>query len=150
MLDSEMKEEFDQLCSAGETSGPCTEKQIADAELELKVQLPSQYRSFLSEYGAVVANGVELYGLPNIGADEMPLWQDVVKVKKQLVDWGQAGSENPSFVPITEDGTGVYFYLDASSAPETKIIAVGAGIEKTVSSDLFEFAVQMSKGEVAI
>ena len=145
-----MKEEFDQLCAAGETAGPCTEKQIADAEQELKIRFPSQYRSFLTEYGAVVANGLELYGLPSVGADEMPLWQDVVKVSKQLVDWGQAGSENPSYVPIAEDGTGVYFYLDASSAPETKIIAVGAGVEKTVSSDFFEFAIQMSKGEVTV
>ncbi|MBF9052309.1 SMI1/KNR4 family protein [Roseobacter sp. HKCCD9010] len=145
-----MKEEFDQLCAASETAGPCTEKQIADAERELKIRFPSQYRSFLSEYGAVVTNGVELYRLPGIGADEMPLWQDVVKVSKQLVDWGQAGSENQSFVPITEDGTGVYFYLDTSSAPKTKIVAVGAGIEKTVSSDLFEFVVQMSKGQVTV
>ena len=106
---NDMKEEFDQLCAAGETAGPCSEAQIADAERELKIRFPSQYRSFLSEYGAVVANGVELFGLPSIGADEMPLWQDVVNVSKQLVDWGQAGSENQSFVPIAEDGTGVYY-----------------------------------------
>lgn len=145
-----MKEEFYQLCAAGEIAGPCTEKQIAAAELELKIRFPSQYRSFLSKYGAVVANGIELYGLPSVGADEIPLWQNVVKVSKQLVNWGQAGSQNPSFVPIAEDGTGVYFYLDANSSPETKIIAVGAGIEKLISSDLFEFAVQMSKGEIAV
>lgn len=143
-----MKEQFDLLCAAGEIAGPCTEGQITDAERELNVQFPQQYRNFLSEYGAIVANGIELYGLPPTNNDEMPLWQHVVEVSKQLVGWGQAGTENASFIPIAEDGTGVYFYLDTSSAPQTKIIAIGPGVEKLVGSDLFEFAVRLSKGEI--
>jgi len=144
------KTEFDQMCAAGEVAGPCSDQKIYDAEAELMVVFPVQYREFLSEYGAVVLDGVEIYGLPNVNDSEMPLWQDVVKVSRQLKEWQQAGSEVPAYVPIADDGTGVYFYLDTNAGPKTRIIAIGPGVEQVVSSDLFEFALSISNGELTV
>lgn len=145
-----MKADFDDLCATGAVAGPCNEEQIKEAERVLGISFPKQYRSFLSKYGAVVAEGFELFGLPATVGDEPPLWQDVVNVRNQLVEWRQDGSEFPSYVPISEDGTGIYFFLDAGAAPDTKILAVGAGIRKVVSSDLFEFAVNLSRGTTGL
>ena len=113
---SSEKGEFVQLLKAGELSGPVDEADIARAEGKLGVEFPVEYRELLRTSGAVVADGFEIYGLfPAADDDGPPLWQDVVEVTERLRALGQAGSERKGFVPISEDGTGIYFYLDTGA-----------------------------------
>ncbi len=143
-----MNQKFEEICAGGEIFGPIPETTIAEAEAGLNVRFPQQYRDFLQRFGSGFFAGIEIYGLPDPEKNDPPLWQDVLKVTKQLREWGQAGAENPAYIPITEDGTGVYFFLDTAASPSTKILAIGPGIERTVSSDLFDFVVDLSEGRV--
>jgi len=143
-----MNKKFEEMCVNGEVSGPCSETAIYDAERALNVSFPQQYRDFLTNVGSGLVAGIEVYGLPDPMKNDPPLWQDVVKVTKQLRGWGQAGADNPKYVPITEDGTGVYFFLDTGASPSTKIVAVGPGVKSIVSSDLFAFLVDLSEGRI--
>lgn len=137
---------FVNLCAQGACSGPATQAVIDQAETALGVRFPRQYREFLSQFGAGVFDGATLYGLPDPLTNEPPLWEDVVHVTQQLRGWGQAGTENPANVPISDDGTGVYFFLDTSVAPEVRVVAVGPGVDREVGSDLFEFVVTLAEG----
>lgn len=143
------REEFDRLCQAGEVSGPVDDLAIAQAESALGVQFPDEYRDLIRRYGAVLAGGVEVYGLPKVEGDTPPLWQDVVAVTKQLREWAQAGADRQSFVAICDDGTGVYFYLDTSASPATKIFAVGPGVEQAFDTGLFRFLLDLSGGKLS-
>lgn len=142
------KQQFDEMCAGGAVSGPSSEAEILAAEAELKVSFPQQYRDFLERFGAGLFAGIEVYGLPDPEKNDPPLWQDVVEVTKQLRDWGQAGTENPEYVPISEDGTGVYFFLDTAASPGTKVVAMGPGVERVVSSDLFAFFIDLSERRI--
>ncbi|HTN14088.1 MAG TPA: SMI1/KNR4 family protein [Sphingomonadaceae bacterium] len=143
------REDFDLLCREGDVSGPIGDEAIGRAEAELGVQFPAEYRELLRQYGAVQASGLEVYGLlDESNIDDPPVWQDVVSITKKLRGWGQAGTEKHEFVPISEDGTGVYFYLDTSEAPRTKICAVGPGVEKVFDTDLFSFLFDLAKGHL--
>lgn len=144
------KDEFRTLCARGEVSGPVSESDIQRAEIALGVEFPKEYLEFLAEFGCALIGGVEIYGLPDPAKNNPPLWQDVVAVTKQLRDWGQAGTEKPSHIPIAEDGTGVYFFLDTSEAPATKIYAIGPGVEKIVSSSFYDFFVDLSEGNIEV
>ncbi len=144
----DVNQKFEEVCASGEVSGPISEPVIFAAETELKVRFPKQYRDFLARFGSGLFAGFEVYGLPDPEKNDPPLWQDVVEVTKQLREWEQAGAENPNYVPITEDGTGVYFFLDTAASPNTKILAIGPGVEQVVSSDLFAFFVGLSEGSI--
>ncbi|RJF85318.1 SMI1/KNR4 family protein [Sphingomonas cavernae] len=148
---STAREYFERLCRSGAVSGPVDDGVIAQAEAELDVQFPSEYRDLLENYGAVLAGGVEVYGLPRAEINDPPLWQNVVSVTKQLRKWGQAGSDRVDFVPICDDGGGVYFYLDTSVSPKTRICAVGPGVDKVLTTTaLFQFFVDLSEGKVVV
>lgn len=145
------REGFDLLCKAGDVSGPVEDEAIAQAEAALGVKFPTEYCEILRQYGAVVAPGLEVYGLiDKSNNDNPPLWQDVVCVTKKLRGLGQVGTEKQEFIPISDDGTGVYIYLDTSEAPRTKICAVGAGVEKVFDTDLFSFLVDLADGKCAL
>lgn len=142
------REDFELLCRRGEVSGPVSVQAIDRAQAELGVQFPIEYRGFLKEFGAVLAGGIEIYGLPDPERNDPPLWQCVVSVTRQLRDWGQAGADRAALVPISDDGTGVYFYLETAVSPETEIWAIGPGVEKVVSSSLYDFFVDLSEGKI--
>lgn len=144
------KSRFDQICANGEVSGPASTQEIEHAEKELGVKFPKEYQEFLEEFGAVLANGVEVYGLPSSELNAPPLWQNVVTVTKELRDWGQVGADQSALIPISEDGTGVYFFLDTRVSPETKIWAIGPRVEKVVASNLFDFVVELSEGTIEL
>ncbi len=144
------REEFDRLCQAGEVSGPVGDLAIAQAEADLGVQFPLEYRELLQKYGAVLAGGLEVYGLPKMERNDPPLWQDVVAVTKQLRGWKQIGADRQSFIPICDDGSGVHFYLDTLASPATKIYAVGPGKEQAFETSLFRFLLDLSGGKVIV
>jgi len=143
-------DQLDKLYRNGEFSGPCSEYDIRKAEIELGVKFPRQYEEFLSKYGSALLGGVEIYGLPDPEKNDPPLWQDVVTVTKQLREWEQAGTEKPSLIPISDDGTGVYFFIDTDDSPNITIMAIGPGVEKKVSTDLFEFIISLYEGKVTL
>ncbi|MGH0003505.1 SMI1/KNR4 family protein [Pseudovibrio ascidiaceicola] len=120
-------------------AGPCPEAIIKEAEEALRVTFPQQYRELLTNCGAGLFRAVEIYGLFDEGTNDPPTWQNVVAVTKQLREWGQVGAERFEYVAISDDGTGNYFFLDTTVSPKTKIIAVGPGVEITVSYDLANF-----------
>ncbi|GAB2204989.1 hypothetical protein ROS1_18050 [Roseibium sp. ROS1] len=141
---------FEEMCAGGEVYGPVPEAAVAAAEADLGVRFPEQYRDFLQRFGSGLIGGVEIYGLPGFEKNDPPLWQDVTKVTKQFRDWGQAGAENPAYIPISDDGTGIYFFLDTKASPRTKILAIGPGVERAISSDLFTFFVDLSEGRIQL
>jgi hypothetical protein len=141
------REGFDLLCRNGNVSGPIGKEAIERAEKELGVQFPAEYRELLLQYGAVLVPGLEVYGLlaePNLGAP--PMWLDVISVTKELRGWGQVGTERNEFIPISDDGTGTYFFLDTSKSPNTKIWVIGPGVRKELDTDLFSFLFDAATG----
>jgi hypothetical protein len=129
------REGFDLLCKEGDVSGSVDDEAIAQAEAALGVRFPAEYCELLRQYGAIVAPGLDVYGLiPKSTKNDPPIWHDVVTVTNELRGWHQVGTEKKEFIPISGDGTGVYFYLDTSEAPRTKICAVGPGVEIFVPS----------------
>lgn len=42
---------------------PASDKQITEAELEMRVIFAEEYKEYLSEFGAVMADGIELSGI---------------------------------------------------------------------------------------
>ena len=140
--------EFNQICAGGDAAGPMNADAIECAERQLGVRFPDDYVSFLREFGALSAAGVQVYGLFDGHGDGPPLWESVVDVTKKLRALGQMGTECPAFVAISDDGTGIYFFLDTSMSPQTEIWAIGPGVKKIVSSSLSGFVVAYVQGRV--
>jgi len=42
---------------------PASDTQITDAELQLRVSFAEEYKDYLSEFGAIMADGIELSGI---------------------------------------------------------------------------------------
>lgn len=147
---STVTEQFHELCKSGIVAGPPLTSQIIEAEAVLEVAFPDQYRTFLQEYGAVVAQCIEIYGVIDPVKNDPPMWHHVVETALKLRAWRQSGSENKNFIPISDDGMGVYFYIDASSGSSAEVWAIGPGIEQVVASNLYEFAISYSCGKLAM
>jgi hypothetical protein len=95
-------------------AGPPGDQRITDAEHELGLTFPAEYRSYLQAYGASVYNGLEIYGLPPpANQDDSPLWQDVVLATQR---WRKGGSNYypVELIPITSDGGELHFLIVAS------------------------------------
>lgn len=138
---------WNDLLSASVLAGPVPEERISDAESALGVRFPDQYRDFLARHGALVGDdGVTVYGLPASAPDGAPLWSSVVTMTQALRRWGQAGTDVPSFIPISDDGMGTYFFLDTAAAPYTEIHEIGMDVHSLVSRDLHDFIVGRSSG----
>lgn len=61
---------------------------------------------------------------------------------------GQVGADRQGFVAIGDDGSGVYFYLDTSNSPETRLCGIGPGVEKRFDVGLFRFFLDLTEGKV--
>ncbi|MBT2134742.1 SMI1/KNR4 family protein [Croceibacterium sp. LX-88] len=142
-------EEFDRLCRSGSFFGPVDDLTIEGAELELGVRFPSEYSDLLRTYGAILAPGIAIYGLPATGAGGPSLWQSVVSVTKQLREWKQLGAYRNKYIVISEDDFGNYIYLDTSVSPKTRICVLGPGVEKVFDTSLFTFFLNFSRGNLA-
>lgn len=46
---------------------PATDSQISDAESKLKVSFADDYKAYLKEFGAIMADGIELSGIAKSG-----------------------------------------------------------------------------------
>ena len=137
---------FRDLIARGERAGSVASKVVDAAEAELGVTFPDQYRDFVQRYGAAILPGAEIYGLVERAQNDPPVWVDVRRLTGDLRRQRQAGSENLEYLPVTEDGTGIYFYFNTRAAPNTEIWAVGPGIHRLVSRDFHEFTVKLASG----
>jgi hypothetical protein len=142
------KSEFERLCLGGDAAGPASAVAIEQAEKQLGVRFPQEYRDFLLRFGALMARGVQIYGIIE-GKNDPPLWESVVTVTQRLRGVGQAGTERTTFVAISHDGFATYFFLGTSASPQAKIWAIGPGVAKIVSSSLSDFAVDQSQDRLA-
>ena len=145
---SSIDHDFRALCQKGISAGPVSIESIRNAETVLGVEFPAHYIEFLKEFGAVLLEGVEIFGLVDPGENDPPMWQDVVDVTIQLRGWNQAGSERKNFIPISEDGTGVYYYLETGQANVSNVWAVGQGVEKMVAENLHQFTLNSISGKL--
>jgi SMI1-KNR4 cell-wall len=130
---------FHDLCREGLSSGPAAPEIVSQAESDLGVVFPGAYREFLMAFGSLVGRGFEIYGLPPQHNEASRTWQSVVEVNKRLRKMHQAGTDKPGFIAVSDDGMGVYFYLDTNAAPETPIWAIGPGVEKRIAASIGDF-----------
>lgn len=142
------RDRFDQLCAQGDVSGPAPEAAIARAEAALGLTFPPEYRGLLARHGAVLADGLEFYGLPG-GDNDPPFWEDVVRVNAALRAQGQAGTERPGFLAICDDGCDAYFFLD-TLAPGGRVVAIGPGVEEVFDQGLFAFLLDYAEGRIGV
>ncbi len=136
------------LLEDGVVAGPAPNGAIAAAEAGLGVTFPDQYRDFLERYGAALIGGVEIYGIVDASKNDPPLWQDVRTATGRLREHRQVGTENAQYLLISEDGTGVYFYLNTGAAPDVEVWAIGPGVRRAVSKDLYEFVLDVAGGRL--
>lgn len=141
-------ENFRKFCEASLTAGGASPSQIANAESSLGVVFPKSYRAFLEEFGAMIANGFEVFGIIESEKNSPPMWQQVVDVTSQLRRLGQVGTERSHLVPISEDGLGVYFFLNTNCSGNGEVLAIGLGVDEVIAEDLESFAVRMNSGDM--
>ncbi len=86
--------------------GPVSEPTIADAEQQLGIRFPPQYRSFISTFGCGGVDSEEFIGLGG------PDYLHIVKLTLRLRD--RMNSLPVSLLPVRGDGFGNYDCLDTS------------------------------------
>ena len=142
-----MNEEFRKICEQSETLGNISEEYFEYSEKELGVSFPKEYRDFLLEFGALLGNGFEIYGLiPEENQDECSLWQNVVTVTKQMRFSKQAGTENKNMIPISCDGMETNYFINSGSS-DIEIWAITYEEKKLVASSLLEFVKILTQQE---
>lgn len=140
--------EFVDLLASGHSAGPVPAQEVEAAEQELGVCFPKQYRDFLMRYGAILAPGLEIYGLVEPVLNDPPLWTDIRRETRRLRTVGQVGTEYASFLPIADDGFGNYYFLNTAAAQEGEIWMIGPYGREIVSTNLYDFALRRSAGSL--
>ena len=130
--------------------GPTTEEEINNAERELGVRFPPEYREFLAKYGAALGPGYEIAGLAHEGSDpdQPPLWDNVVKATRSLRDKNGKVGNYDDLIAISGDGMSITFYLRTKEDVQGSVLALGPGVEKKVASTLSEFISRIHRGEL--
>ncbi|MEJ6497902.1 SMI1/KNR4 family protein [Pseudoalteromonas lipolytica] len=109
--------------------------EITDAELQLRVQFSAEYKQYLSNFGAIIADGIELTG---ISKSEH---RNVIPVTKQ--EWGLNNNVPHSMYVIENVGIdGMIIWQDASGViyqtyPNTQ--------PKQIASSLNEYIIERKK-----
>jgi len=93
--------EFRTLCQNGITAGAVAPSKVNHAEKSLGVVFPTEYRAFLQEFGAILVQGIEIYGIIEPNKNDPPMWQEVVDITQRLRNMKQAGTEYHNLVPIS-------------------------------------------------
>ncbi|WWR45330.1 SMI1/KNR4 family protein [Roseovarius sp. S88] len=143
-----MTQDFRKLCETGLVSGGVCPTLIAEAQETLGVVFPAAYREFLEEFGAVMAKGFQIYGIIERSKNDPPMWQQVVDECRKLREWQQVGTERRHFIPISDDGMGVYFFLDTDPSGNGEVHAVGPGVDQIISKNLDDFAIGYALGRL--
>ncbi|UOO82749.1 SMI1/KNR4 family protein [Uruburuella testudinis] len=127
--------------SQSEKFGAVSEDTVMSAENELGVSFPEEYKQFLYNFGALIGNGIEIYGLPIHTNDTPPLWQNVVTVTKRLREYHQVGTEDSKFIPISSDGMDMNYFMNTNKHPYMEIWAIGHETKIKIASNLNDFII---------
>jgi len=144
--------EFKEVMSNATVAGPASEEMIQAAESQLSSQFPPEYRRFHKEYGSAMGTGFEIAGIFVDDDSGPPLWRDIVKATERFRK-SVNGMLPETLIPISDDGCGVAYYIDASNQDETScdVVAYGPGIDgKTVAGSLEEFVLKVARDELDV
>ena len=144
--------EFNEAMSNATVAAPATDEMIQAAESRLSLQFPPEYRTFLREYGAAMGAGFEIAGLFQDDDAGPPLWRDIVTATERFRK-SVNGTLPETLIPVSDDGCGVAYYIDASEQNQSgsKVIAYGPGIDgKTVAVSLEEFVLKVVRDEINV
>ncbi len=136
------KEIFERVIKNGMVSGNVPLNLVSEAEKKLGVIFPNQYIEFLKEYGAIMLNGCEIFGIISTDwekSDETPLFSSVVNETEIYRKKNSFFAENLSYIPISSDGYSKVFFLDTNLSPKTCIKSFDFGQEICASKDIYEF-----------
>ena len=133
-------------------AGPASEELVQAAESKLSLRFPSEYRSFLKRYGAAMGEGFEIAGVFADVDSGPPLWRDVVKATERFRQ-SVKGTLPETLIPISDDGRGVTYYIDASNQDDggCDVVAYGPGVDgKRVAASLEEFVLKVARDELNV
>ena len=86
---------------------PASKTDIADAEIQLRVSFSDEYRQYLTAYGAIMADGIEMTGIAK------SQHRNVVSVTKQ--EWELNGSVPHTMYVIENTGVdGIIIWQDTN------------------------------------
>lgn len=128
-------------------SGPASEAQITRAELELGVQFPVSYRSFLKRYGSCLGKSpYELAGIPReLKSGETPLYTNVVHLTSAARK-ASRGNFPAQYVMISNNGQDESYCIDTgvtNPRGESPVVAVGPRRVEVVATSFEEFALKV-------
>jgi hypothetical protein len=122
--------------------GSVADEFICQAEQQLGVCFPPEYRSFLASYGALLGRGLELAGVAPYEIERVGFFRSIVNQTREIRD--QDHEMLGQYVAISDDGIGTSFLLDTKAREGSRIVARGAGIDLVVvAKSLDEFCNQM-------
>jgi len=109
--------------------------EITDAELQLRISFAEEYKKYLSAFGAIIADGIELTGIAK--ADH----RNVVSITKQ--EWELNANiphtmyviENTGMdgIVIWQDATGVIYQTSPNSHPKQIAKSLNEYIEERIN-----------------
>lgn len=137
---------FDWVLAESHVFGQVDEQSIENAEQVLQITFPNQYKYLLKNFGAIINDACEIYGLPIAQENECPLWQNVIEVNQGLRKRQQIGTENHHFIAISDDGMDTYYFLDTQNVHNAPIWAINHHERKCVAKNLLEWIMQMKCG----
>ncbi len=124
-------------------AGPIPEARIRNAERQLSVTFPDQYRVFIAAHGAFLGSGLELYGLTPEEDDATGFFRNIVQQTKLLTATPNT-KVSQSYIAISSDGMGVDFLIDSATREGLRIVAYGVGFDFIeVANTLDEFCQNM-------
>ena len=131
------------ILNAGVTPGPAAKSAVSEAERILAVRFPHAYREFLFRYGAAMLNGFDIAGVIDKELNDPPMWVNIVEATQQT---RRVSRDNLpiTYVPISDDGADITYYLDTEEQESFFVFACGPGVEKQLFSDNFSgFVLQL-------
>ncbi len=117
---------------------PATNEQITAAQTALGMKFSDEYRTYLSEFGTIVHESTELYGLGMSDSSHLNIVK-AVKTFKEVCDFPK------NLIPLAEISDGNYYVYDNSgkkvltfnqSTLETK--SYGSGLEQVLINIVFK------------
>lgn len=121
---------------------PASELEVRNAETVLGLTFPKDYRLFLLQYGNVVLNSNEIFGL---GCRETG-YPNIIFVRKSLEKIDQ--TSYAGLIPICTNGFGEYHFLIGAPSPygqEGNIISLENNQAEVIADSFTDFMEQLAQ-----